>query len=473
MSLETHDDIDFEEIFNAYKEPVEKSPKIDVILEHYLTLVSELKKDLHDLRDDFSLHQKSEDTLSNSLEEFLSIQKLSSVVSKDLEIPQIADHLKNVTAKLIPIVDSELFIFEDNEFRAIGSKTSRDLSLILSCAREEGIINWLWEEKHPMIVPLSDFLIYKKLKRKKGNVILVPLLEEREGLGVYILVTAKDQSNFSIRDLELLNVLVQQTVLAIQVRRLKVKERQQRDQLIQFQKRFMKLLRLATVGELAGGFAHEINNPLQIIMGNIQMARMGQRLEESLDILDKQTERIANIVRGLLNMVRQNNDSVNQYIEINPLIVNTLNLVRGQIEKRKIEISMELENKLPVVQCSSIFFQQILLNFILHAKMQIGHSGKINIKTSGEGREWIQIEISDSGIPMPSEYIEKIMDPFSDLENSTEVNLGLTVSVEMVRELGGDISIQSRKNSGNQIVMRIPVRPVQAESGERRTASTG
>jgi len=222
------------------------------------------------------------------------------------------------------------------------------------------------------------------------------------------------------------------------------------------QARLMQTIKLATVGELAGGIAHEINNPLQIILGNVQMALMGYKTENNLKIVEAQAIRIANIVRGLLSMAKQNSISKSEYIEINSLIVNTLNLVRGQIEKRGIKLNLELADKLPLVKGSSIYFQQIFLNFILHAKKQIDQNGTIFIRSYQGENSNIFVEIRDTGIPMPSEYIEKILDPFKEMSNSTEMNLGMSVSVQMVRDIGGEISIDSAENKGNNITIQIP-----------------
>jgi signal transduction histidine kinase len=283
------------------------------------------------------------------------------------------------------------------------------------------------------------------------------MILNNRGMGIYLFYSKKEQANFSLRDLELLNILTQQAAIAIQYTNIYKKVEKTHEALKKSQHQLMRTLKLATVGELAGGIAHEINNPLQIIMGNIQVARMGHKVEESLKVVEAQAMRIANIVRGLLNMARQNNvDSNSEYVEVNSLIMNTLNLVRGQIEKRNIEINMNLGKKLPVLKCSSVYFQQVLLNFILHSKKQIGQDGTLDISSRIDENDWIHIEINDSGAPLPPEYVKKVMDPFSDLENTAELNLGLTVSVQMIRDLGGVVKIESTKDSGNKIILKIP-----------------
>jgi len=269
------------------------------------------------------------------------------------------------------------------------------------------------------------------------------------------------------------NVLTQQATLAILFNRMTDSVKNKERILEQLQNRMMRVLRLATVGELAGGIAHEINNPLQIIMGNVQMARMGHKLEKSLEIIEKQSVRIANIVRGLLNMAQQNQEITSEFLEINPLIVNTVNLIRGQLEKREIDVELDLKTKIPAIQGSSIYFQQILLNFILHAKMQIGRNGSIHVSTRVEENEWVIMEIKDTGIPMPSVYIEKVMDPFSELENSQEVNLGLTVSVQMIQETGGEVQFKPKKKTGNIITIKIPIATLNKKNVQEEVVSTG
>jgi signal transduction histidine kinase len=444
--------MEVDEIFETFKEPLDRTPKIDVIIEHYLSIVSQLKKDLNLLKEDLHEQRKVEGDFADSLAEFQHIQKLSAIIEQNWEPVRIFEYLKEIVQKIVPFRQSEIFLLDRENFTAVSGKSSNDFQLILKCATEEGILNWLWEQGHPIVVPLTDFIVYDQLRRKKGNVIMVPLQKK----GVFILLTEKEQSKFSVRDLELLNVVTQQAGLALQFQQLNQIVEQKNQDFKKFQARLFSLSKLATIGELAGGIAHEINNPLQIIMGNVQMARMGHRTEESLEVIEKQSLRIANIVRGLLNMSKQNHDTTNEYLEINPLIVNTLNLVRGQIEKRNIEIKLDLEKSLPITQCGSIFFQQILLNLILHAKMQIGQNGAMNIISRSENREWIVIEVIDSGIPFPAEYIERVMNPFADLEHSSEANLGLTVSIQMVRDIGGEVKIDWDKKLGNRILVKIP-----------------
>jgi signal transduction histidine kinase len=473
MHSELHDNLDIDEVFETYKESDEATPRIDVIIEHYLSVVNKLKKDLNILKNDLTQQQRENAEYSFPVEEYHHVQALSAIITQSMDNEQVRKKLEQVSKKFIPLLRSEIFIREEDQYIPAGIQSTQDLKLIATCAHDEGITQWLYEQKHAVVVPLTDFLIYDRLRKKKGNVIIVPMLNNDQGIGIYIILVEKDKSSFSIRDLELLNILTQQATLAILFNQMKKTVENKERILEHIQNRMMRILRLATVGELAGGFAHEINNPLQIIMGNVQMARMGHKLEKSLEVIEKQSVRIANIVRGLVNMVQQNQESTSELFEINPLIVNTVNLIHGQLEKREIAVELDLKNKIPAMQGSSIYFQQILLNFILHAKMQIGRIGSIHISTRVEEDEWIVLKINDTGVPMPSEYIEKVIDPFSELENSQEVNLGLTVSVQMVQEKGGTVQFQPKKNTGNLITIKIPIESLDKQHIKEEAITTG
>jgi K+-sensing histidine kinase KdpD len=105
--------------------------------------------------------------------------------------------------------------------------------------------------------------------------------------------------------------------------------------------------------------------------------------------------------------------------------------------------------------------------------MQIGRRGTIHISTRVEENEWIVLKISDTGVPMPSEYIGKVLDPFSELENSQELNLGLTVSIQMIQERGGDVQFKPQKKTGNIINIKIPTKTIEKQDVREEAVSTG
>ncbi|GAB4364656.1 MAG: hypothetical protein Kow0042_03410 [Calditrichia bacterium] len=457
---------------NQFVDSEDNLAPLDLFVENYLALVNQLQKELKGLKEELVHHKKIHGEITNSLDEFFTIQRLSSIITKNLEYNQIVRDLDEIAQKVVSHECSEVFLWEEGKFSPVTSESKEDFALILEKMAEEGILNWLQEQGHPIVIPLRDLLLGEQLDSTGGNIVVAPMMREQELRGVYLLRTDREHSQFSFRDLELLNILTQQAAIAMEYTRLYKKLESAHEALKKSQARLMQTVKMATVGELAGGIAHEINNPLQIILGNVQMAMMGYHTEKSLKIVETQAMRIANIVRGLLSMAKQKSVSNHEYLEINPLIMNTLNLVRSQIEKRGIQIILELQDKLSVVQGSSIYFQQIFLNFLLHAKKQIERDGSITIRSKNVDDFGVQIELEDTGIPMPPQYIRKILDPFEELDNSSEINLGLAVSVQMIRDIGGKVEISSGDKRGNKIIITIPKHSKKEEKDGKDAIST-
>ncbi|MEJ2536679.1 MAG: hypothetical protein P8048_06460, partial [Calditrichia bacterium] len=115
MFSESDEKLDVQEIFNSYKEPAEKSPQLDIIIEHYLSLMNHLKQDLNGLREDLTEHKKIRGEISDSLEEFISIQKLSAIITQSQSHQKIAQTLDDITQKVIAHDDFELFFLENDE----------------------------------------------------------------------------------------------------------------------------------------------------------------------------------------------------------------------------------------------------------------------------------------------------------------------------------------------------------------------
>ena len=201
MFSESDEKLDVQEIFNSYKEPAEKSPQLDIIIEHYLSLMNHLKQDLNGLREDLTEHKKIRGEISDSLEEFISIQKLSAIITQSQSNQKIAQTLDDITQKVIAHDDFELFFLENDELEPVSKKPKSDFLMLLNSIQEEGILDWLWEQGHPIVVPVSDFLIYDQLKFKSGNIIISPMILNNRGMGIYLFYSKKEQANFSLRDL--------------------------------------------------------------------------------------------------------------------------------------------------------------------------------------------------------------------------------------------------------------------------------
>lgn len=219
--------------------------------------------------------------------------------------------------------------------------------------------------------------------------------------------------------------------------------------------------KMATIGQLAAGFAHEINNPLSIIQcyTKLLMKRLINDKESmsDLQIIDKHTKSSKNIVENLLHFSRHkktNYDGVN----INELISETIAIIQKQFEKKNIIITQTLSNDLPIIYGDREKLKQVLLNIILNAEQAIHGQGEISLATYLDNHhKQIKICIKDTGCGIDEDDLSHVFEPFFTTKPPGEgTGLGLFVSYGIIREHKGNISIHSKKDHGTEVIITIP-----------------
>ena len=237
--------------------------------------------------------------------------------------------------------------------------------------------------------------------------------------------------------------------------------RQTQDQLVFSEK-------MASVGKLAAGVAHEIGNPLSIIIGYLEYVSRSSNLREqereSLKRAEEETRRINQIIRELLDYSRpvsQTYESVN----INQIIYETLNLVKLQKGFDRIQTQLDLEESLPPVMGNRNQIKQVLVNLLLNARDAMPDGGILTLKTRREN-QLVQIEIADTGIGIPEENLKKIFDPFfTTKEPGRGIGLGLSISLKIIETMGGKIEVESKPGQGS--IFRLKLKIKGGESAEQ------
>lgn len=226
------------------------------------------------------------------------------------------------------------------------------------------------------------------------------------------------------------------------------------EQLIQSQK-------LAAIGELSSGIAHEINNPLAIIgqeaewMGLLikdlaaGKAANGNELQDSLSEILRQVDRCKDITHKLLDFARKKEPLV-QGADINKLLEDMIKLVEKEAVHKGITINREYSEGLPLVYTDTPLMRQVALNLLNNAVYAIGHNGDITVVTRKEGNEFIVVEIRDTGCGIAKEDLTKIFDPFFTTKPQGKgTGLGLSICHGIVARLGGMIRVESKPGEGS------------------------
>jgi two-component system NtrC family sensor kinase len=225
----------------------------------------------------------------------------------------------------------------------------------------------------------------------------------------------------------------------------------------------MKSERLATLGQLAAGVAHEINNPLGAILMYSHLSLEEIPPEDSqhknLEKVVAEATRCKNIVRGLLDFARQSEPNVEE-TDVNDILKRTLTLLRNQAIFQNIKITTEFSPNLPKAMMDSGQIQQVFTNIILNAAEAIDGEGELRIVTrTANGDGFIEIEFTDTGCGIPRENYEKIFDPFfTTKEVGRGTGLGLAVSFGIIARHQGTIEVDSNSGKGATFIVRLPLK---------------
>jgi len=227
--------------------------------------------------------------------------------------------------------------------------------------------------------------------------------------------------------------------------------------------------RLESIGTLASGVAHEINNPVQSIMNYAQLiarrAGSGDVATYAQEIL-QEAQRVASIVKGLLSFARQEGEPYTD-VQVREVVESTLSLVTALLRKEGIRLDLDLADELPTIRCHPQQIQQVLLNLIGNAREALngtypnGHDNKRILLVARTWRReevtFVRITIEDFGVGIPQNALDKIFDPFwTSKTDGHAAGLGLSVSQGIVIEHGGAISVESEPGRYTRMHVDLP-----------------
>lgn len=238
--------------------------------------------------------------------------------------------------------------------------------------------------------------------------------------------------------------------------------------------------KLATIGQLASGLAHEIGTPLNIIGGRVELTKGSledkEEVQKNLDIISNQTVRITKIIQELLGFVKKKKPEETT-VSIATLLETTLDFVKHQVQKQDVKVEMDFKDNLPPVKGDPDQLQQIFLNLILNAIQSMPEGGTLRLSisskyTSKRGLEqaepqyYVVVSIEDTGTGIGREVIQNIFNPFFTTKDKG-TGLGLTISQGIVRDHEGWIDVESEIGKGSTFKVYLP------SQGEQETKNEG
>ena len=289
----------------------------------------------------------------------------------------------------------------------------------------------------------------------------VPLAVSEQMIGLIRLYLTK-RRRFSDDELDFIITVAEQCACIIE--RVQLMENQQ----ARFDHLATQMDKMLSLGRMAAGIAHEINNPLAgILLYSSNMSKkvpQGDPLEEGLNIIIKETQRCKTIIQGLLEFAR---DREPQKVpaDINAIMETALGILDNEFRLRHVDLELQLAENMVKTLLDENQIEQVFINLLLNAIHAVSENGRVSIQTAVDSaNNKVQVEITDNGCGIAADDIKKIFEPFYSTKTKG-TGLGLAVSYGIVKNHQGDIRVYSVLRQGTRFTLDFPIR---AENSSER-----
>jgi signal transduction histidine kinase len=284
----------------------------------------------------------------------------------------------------------------------------------------------------------------------------IPLMWKEQLIGMINLSHKFTKDIYSREDIELLSTLANQTAIAIENARLY-------EDLKRSKSYIRRADRLASLGTLTAGLAHEIRNPLVAIKTFTHL--LPERIDDQefrdkfLQIASGEVDRISSLITELLDFARPSDPKL-ALESINIILDGMILLVSTEMNKRQISNIKDYDSNLPYAEIDREQIKQVFLNILLNAIEATPDKGKITVRTRSfmkpGGEPYVQIEVTDTGCGIPPDQLEEIFNPFFTTKN-TGSGLGLSISSQIVQDHKGYVDVKSQLGKGSSFFINLPV----------------
>jgi signal transduction histidine kinase/DNA-binding response OmpR family regulator len=414
-----------------------------------------------------------EDRLQRRSEELEALVRIGGEFNLRLGLEELTELILVIAHEEFKADHAELFLFDDEQRLLLcrnlnnGTRTPEEARDILD--REDTIAGRVFLTQEPILIMMADedqplsYLSALDLRSGMG----APLKHHGRLLGI-LTVGHENPGHFGESNLKMLRSVGEQAALAVRnaqlhaalqsyAQNLESMVEKRTQELRAAQAQLVQTEKLAALGRLAAGIAHEVNNPLQPVLNCLEAAiedvENDQPVDlESLRVAESEVQRIKTIVSRLLDFSRPNHEE-RVPVDLHELIQEVLTLTNRQLERMQVSVETHLSPVEPVAG-SPTQLKQVLLNLVLNAMESMPDGGLITIETRSDERG-SAILVADSGSGIDEETMAQIFEPFYSTKGSG-TGLGLSGSYGIIPGHGGCIEVESEPGKGSRFTVWLP-----------------
>jgi signal transduction histidine kinase len=394
-----------------------------------------------------------------------TLSKFSKAMVTILDLKSLSKKIIETITQTMGVEKASLFFLNEERggYYLLESKNIRIASFPPVLSKGDPLPEYLQKMKEIIIreelikgVKIPELNTVTQTMSQLEAEVSIPLISKGQLVGMINLSHKFNKDIYSHEDLELLNTLANQTAIAIENARLY-------EDLKKSKSYIRRADRLASLGTLTAGLAHEIRNPLVAIKTFTQL--LPERLEDEefrnhfLNIASGEVDRISALVTELLEFARPSEPKF-ELEDVNSILDGMILLVSTETKSKHISIIKEFASDLLPIIIDREQMKQVFLNILLNAIEATSENGKIYVRTRSfpkpEGEPFIQIEFTDTGCGIPTEYLEDIFTPFFTTKEKGS-GLGLSISNQIIQDHKGYIDVESQVNKGTSFFVNLPL----------------
>jgi len=436
---------------------------------------------------DVSERRRAEQQIRRRNRELVVLNSIAETLSFTLDLNDSVQRTLRQMQELFELDAASLYLFDRDEvtlrrLAAVGHKSEFAKSFPPVVIPAE--LMQQFRSTHATFLSLQGLplpmVVRDVLKKEEIESAYIVTLWSKEKIIGALVVASRSMREFSAADISLLIAVGSQVSSAVDRSRLYEETRQAYENLRRTQEQLVHSEKLAAVGQLISGVAHELNNPLTAILGYSQLltsgGEVGPHALEYVDKLYKQAQRTHRIVQNLLSFARQHKPE-RVSVRLNAIIEDTLALRDYDLRMSQIRLHLELANDLPEIPADPHQLQQVFLNLInnaVDAILETGSEGDLWVRSGADGNQTF-VEFQDSGPGVKD--ASRVFDPFYTTKPVGKgTGLGLSICYGIISEHGGAILVRNEKKGGATFRIELPIRakalaakaaPVEVSNGAR------